>query len=113
MLMKLQKYNLEVIYKRGKEMHLADALSRVHIPGQNDPDESIQYEVLTVNLIFPSKYTELVDKSQNDAILSQLVQVGTKQDPSNQGNWPVKFQCCSEWLKPFFPFRDELYMDNN
>ena len=43
MLMKLQKYNLEVIYKRGKDMHLANALSPVHIPGQNNSDESIQY----------------------------------------------------------------------
>ena len=106
-LMKLQKYNLEVIYKRSKNMHLADALSRVHIPGQNDPDESIQYEVLTVNPISPSKYTEFVDESQNYAILSQLVQVIA------QGNWPAKFQSCPEWLKPFFPFRNEIYVDNH
>ena len=105
--MKLQKYKIEVIYKRGKDMHLADALSRVHIPGQNNPDESIQYEVLTVNPISPSNYTELVDELQNDAILSQLVQVIT------QENWPAKFQNCPEWLKPFFSFRDELYVDNH
>ena len=37
MLTKLQKYNLEVIYKRGKYMHLADALYCVHIP-----DKTIQ-----------------------------------------------------------------------
>ena len=43
--MKLKKYNLEVIYKRDKDVHLADALSSVRIPGQNDPDEFIQYEV--------------------------------------------------------------------
>ena len=104
MLMKLQKYNLEVIYKRGKDMHLTDALSRVHIPGQNHPDESIQYEVLTVNPISPTKYT---DKSQNDTILSQFVQVIA------QVNWPAKFQSCPEWLKPFFPFRDELYVDTH
>ena len=37
MLMKLQKYNLQVIYKCGKDMHLDDALSRVYIPGQKRP----------------------------------------------------------------------------
>ena len=53
-------------------------------PVKNDPDESIQYEVLTVNPIPPSKYTELDDKSQNDAILSQLVQViAQKTDQQN------------------------------
>ena len=88
-------------------MQIADALSRVHISGQNNPDESIQYEVLTVNPISPSKYTELVDESQNDAILSQLVQVIA------QENWPAKFQSCPEWLKQFFSFCDELYVDNH
>ena len=87
MLMKLQKYNLEVIYMRGKDMHLPDVLSRVHIPAQNNPDESIQYEVLTVNPISLSKYTELVDESQNDAILSQLVQVSLKE--TGQQNFKV------------------------
>ena len=33
MLLKLQKYSLEVIYKRGKDMHLADALSHGYISG--------------------------------------------------------------------------------
>ena len=37
MLLKLQKYSLEVIYKRGKDMHLADALSRGYISGQSQP----------------------------------------------------------------------------
>ena len=107
MLMKLQKYNLEVVYKRGKDMHIADALSRIYITGYENPNESIRYEVLTVNPVSPTKFTELVNASQHDAILSQLVQVIA------QGNWPVKFQSCPEWLKPFYPFRDELFVDNH
>ena len=42
MLLKLEKYSLEVIYKRGKDMHLADALSRGYISGQIDPEELIE-----------------------------------------------------------------------
>ena len=30
MLLKLQKYNLKVVYKKGKEMYIADALSRAY-----------------------------------------------------------------------------------
>ena len=107
MVMKLQKYSLEVIYKRGKDMHLADALSRGYISHQINPEEFIEFEVLAVNPISPSKHTELVDASQNDAILSQLSQVIL------QGNWPNKFQSAPDWLKPFYPFRDELYVDNH
>ena len=30
-----------------------------------------------------------------------------------QGNWPNKFRSAPDWLKPFYPFRDELYVDNH
>ena len=41
MLLKLQRYNLAVKYTRGKEMHIADALSRAHlnITEKNDSEE--------------------------------------------------------------------------
>ena len=81
-------------------MHLADALSRGYISGQIDPEELIEFEVMAVNPISPSKHTELVDASQNDAILSQLSQV------IMQGNWPNKFKSAPNWQKPFYPFRD-------
>ena len=34
MLLQLQKYSLNVRYKRGKQMHLADTLSRAYLPGE-------------------------------------------------------------------------------
>ena len=32
MLLQLQRYNLEIIYKKGKEMFLTDTLSRAFLP---------------------------------------------------------------------------------
>ena len=41
MLLKLQKYNFTVKYTRGKDMHIADALSRAHLSDtvENDSEE--------------------------------------------------------------------------
>ena len=36
MLLKLQKYNIKVVYKKGKEMYLADTLSRAYPSGTKD-----------------------------------------------------------------------------
>ena len=77
-------------------MHVADALSRVQSPFDDDPEEKIHYEVLNINPISPSKYTESVEVSGNYVILSQLAHV------VNNGNWPARFQGCQEWMKPFF-----------
>ena len=105
MLLKLQKYELEVTYKRGQDMYIVDA-DTVQSPFDDDPEEEIHYEVLSINPISPSKYTQLVEATGSDVILSQLAHV------VNNGNWPERFQGCPEWMKPFFAFRDELSVDN-
>ena len=38
MLLKLQKYNLTVKYTRGKDMHIANALSRAHLSDTEEND---------------------------------------------------------------------------
>ena len=43
MLLRLQKYIIELIYKRGKEMHIADALSRAY-PKNSTPNVDEQSE---------------------------------------------------------------------
>ena len=48
MLMRLQKYSLDVKYKPGKEMHIADALSRVFL---NEHNEKLLDEELEVNFV--------------------------------------------------------------
>ena len=42
MMMRLQNYNLTVVYKRGQEMYLADTLSRAYI---SSPDYATQNEL--------------------------------------------------------------------
>ena len=59
MLLQLQRYNLKFIYRRGTELHVADALSRAcntEEPGVEDDD---QLEVLSFSSISPLRMAEL------------------------------------------------------
>ena len=42
MLLRLQKFNLNVVYKKGAEMYLADTLSRGHFPEVHPPGSWLQ-----------------------------------------------------------------------
>ena len=46
MLLKLQKYNLKVVYKKGKEMYIADALSRAYLSDTSPEEETFDFQVM-------------------------------------------------------------------
>ena len=48
MLLKLQKYNIKVVYKKGKEMYLADTLSRAYPSNTTTEEETFDYQVMTL-----------------------------------------------------------------
>ena len=48
MLLKLHKYNLKVVNKKGKEMYIADALSYAYTISDLDPNKQFEFEVMTV-----------------------------------------------------------------
>ena len=47
MMVKLQKYDIDVRYLLGKEMHIADLLSRSYLPNVKDAQNEAEFE--TVN----------------------------------------------------------------
>ena len=79
MLLKLQKYNLKVVYKKGKEMYIADALSRAYTNSDPDPNEQFEFEVMTVEsttgALSPPRYDELVNATAADDDLSKLTSI--------------------------------------
>ena len=88
MLLKLQKYNLKVVYKNGKDTFIAHTLSRAY----NDKpvkEEQFEYEVMTVetatHMLAPSSYNELIDSTAADEVLSKLTTI------IKQGTWPSRF----------------------
>lgn len=52
MMMRLQKYTFEVTYERGKNMHLADTLSRAYLPTEDNPqDHEFEYISASSHLV--------------------------------------------------------------
>jgi len=48
MLLRLQKYDLEVVYKRGVEMYMADTLSRAYLKNKTTQKHEVQ-DVMNIN----------------------------------------------------------------
>ena len=87
MLMRLQKYNIEVSYERGKNMLLADLLSRAYLPTTVDQDHKEFGNVNTANRLPMSKsrLDEIRVEAQRDEVL-QALQVVVMQGWPNDKN---------------------------
>ena len=75
MLLCLQQYDLQVTYKKGTELYVADTLSTTY--QKVDPNDSLEekLEIPKVLPISPSKLKELQKETQEDPVLQQLKQV--------------------------------------
>ena len=58
MLLQLQQYNLEFVYKKGSELYIADALSRAYITDETHEWHD-DYEVLDLVSISSNRQDEL------------------------------------------------------
>lgn len=65
MLMRLQKYSLDFIYKPGKKIHIADSQSRVFLKEQNDKllDGELAVNFLSKQLPLSDEKVARVQKS--------------------------------------------------
>ena len=109
MLLRLQRYNLEVKYKKGSLMFIADTLSRAYL-GEMLPSvevKSLELVDHTENLrVSPSRLTRIEQESALDPVCAKLRQVILE-------GWPGKVHECDPVLRPFFQFRDALVVQGN
>lgn len=111
LLLKLQPYQLNVVYKPGKEMYVADTLSRAHLKDtdeDSEPGEKLEEEVeAQIHLIMSqlpvseNKMETIRKETQRDATLSALRTV------VKQG-WPVERKGCSGEIREYWNYREEL-----
>ncbi len=72
MMIKLHHYHLDVIFKHGKELFVADALSRAHL-STSDPQHTDDLpEVITVQVLSSCRIDEIRAAVQKDVTCQQL-----------------------------------------
>ncbi|KAK3728945.1 hypothetical protein QZH41_016810 [Actinostola sp. cb2023] len=108
MLLRLQRYNIDLQYKPGKELYTADTLSRAHLPTTGDEDEDLVLYVhnMTANLpVSDKKLVELLRETANDKIMVKLIE-------TIQEGWPKHRQNTSKQVREYWPIKDELHVSD-
>ena len=113
MLLRLQRYNLDVQYKPGPQMYIADHLSRAYLPNQEEQDEEFQVFVLEVEAFNP--FVSLTVSSER---LAQL-QKATEQDPVLKTlkttvlvGWPEQRSETPFQIREYWTCREEISLHN-
>ncbi|VDH93047.1 Hypothetical predicted protein [Mytilus galloprovincialis] len=105
LLIALEKYDLKVDYKPGKEMYLADHLSRSFLKETKEvlvPDLHVNdIHLISYLPIAPEMYAKFQKETANDEHLQEL------QDVIFNG-WPNEKSELIHSLRPYWTYRDEL-----
>ena len=104
MLMQLQKYSLNVRYKRGKLMYLADTLSRAYLRGEQSVAEVKELESVshTESLaLAPDDLQHLQRAAAQDMAMQELRHVILQGWPGHRAEVP-------DAARPYFDFRDQM-----
>ena len=105
MLLRLQRYSLDVTYVRGSEMYIADTLSRAYIPGNASAVTFENIDMTEGLSVSPSRLQELRDATASDCVLQKLIQV-------TLGGWPSQKSDTDLDVRAYYNVRHELTMQN-
>ena len=102
MLLELQRYDVTIKYRPGKEMQLADALSCCPVRAS----QQIKLDMRVDYIAFTKPWTEkLKDSMQRDPILAMVYQL-------TQQGWPHQRRHVPCLARRYWDFRDELSTDD-
>ena len=109
MMLQLQRYELEVHYKPGKDVPVADALSRAQLPGTEEADENLAADMEVMDHALGTSLPMSVTRREE-------IQRATSQDPELQAllriirsGWPTSIAEVQQAARPFWTVRDELH----
>ena len=123
MLIHLQGYDVTVTYKLGKEMFVADTLSRAYLQAQSNPIPSTNgcESISLMQSVFEQEL-EFVNLSHHLPISEarrKEIQVATEQYECLQEvkqlvmrRWPQSKTQVPQTVAPYFPWRDEIGVQN-
>ena len=105
MKLNVQKYDLIVSYKPGRELFLADALSRAYLnETKSNIQDDIEAQVCLIEENLPvtiERKQEFINESQKDEEIQLLIKF------INLG-WPPSKKMIPNLIKPYYTFVDEL-----
>ena len=107
MMMRLQKYDATVNYERGKNMFLADLLSRVFLPKSPEPEDG-EFEFVNMASCVPisdPRLEEIRQETQVDKVMQVLTKVILQ-------GWPNEKSSVHPLALPYFYQREELTVQN-
>ena len=107
MMLRIQKYDVDIKYVPGKEIPLADALSRLN-PCNTDTIKGLDVSINELHMHLnasPTRVEQIQTETAKDPILSSLKSF------INHG-WPDKRADCPSHLYGYWNYRDELTVAN-
>ena len=101
MLMRLQKYDVTVVYHPGKKMHLADTLSRAFLVNSVDHDDEFDVDESKYLPIRENRLTELRRATKDDRSMQLLQQ-------AILNGWPNEKIHLDPEIREYYAFKDEM-----
>jgi transposase InsO family protein len=105
MILKLQRYDITLIYKKGTELLLADTLSRAYSPEIPEEDAVEEYDVMTVWPLSARRTEELRLATASDSHMQKLARL-------IKYGWPPHRKSIEPEMWPYSTFREELTVDD-
>ena len=81
MILKLQRYNINLVYKPGKGLYIADTLSRAY--QQTDESDISEYDVMNIEVLSNTRLYELKTETKKDHTSNVLATLITKVNQIN------------------------------
>ena len=106
MIMTIQKYSINVVYRPGKQLVLADTLSRAFLEDNSVLEESFDVNALSIVPMSNKKLAQLKEATHTDPQLQQLSSV-------IKTGWPSHKQDVPKECLPFWNYRDELSVSDH
>ena len=104
-MMRIQKYDVDIVYLPGKDMVLADILSRAYLP-ECPSFGSVEAEIETVNMlqyvpISADSLSSIRSATTQDSTLQKLIETIQQRWPKDKTKTPGE-------IRPYFSIQDEL-----
>jgi len=105
MILKLQPYDFNLVHKSGKDMGLADCLSRLPLENQDEKTIDEELMVLKLDTLSCSNHDKIARATQADEQFQVLAKVIIRGWPETKCEVPVE-------AVPFWDYRDEISIYN-